>query len=198
MMKAIDIDALLNLHPYSMWQPKSKLDLFLDFPDLRTVPALKLDSPKKLLFVWYYACRCSRAKELNEKRERITYAVKMAWGKRPPKDILEAYLEERWGKAVEEAISAMRTYEPEPRMIMKLMAGEQIIRIKQMMEDRTDEPKTWDEKLAYVKFTKAAFEQLRDLQPLTEPAALGITIKTGEQTHDEGMAMSEVDNHIGT
>ena len=99
---------------------------------------------------------------------------------------------------MEEAIMAMRAYEPEPRMVMKLMAGEQIARVKQMMEDRTEEPKTWEEKLEYVKFTKAGFDLLRDLQPLTEPSALGITIKNVEQIEDEGMAMSEVDNHTGT
>lgn len=195
-MEAINIDELLS-RKYSLFHPRSKMDLMMDYPELRNIPALKLDNPKKLLFVWAYACRCSRARELTDKRDRIRYAMHFAWGKNPPKDIRETYPEERWGQRVQEAIEAMNAFEPAPRMLMKVMAGAQMERVKKMMEERKDEPKTWDEKLDYVKFVKSGFDLLRDLQPLTEVSALGVVLKEAGMEQEEGYAMAEVDKYLG-
>ena len=190
------IDNLIASGRFSLWHPSSKGDLFLDYPALRTVQEFKdLNNPKKLLFVWFFACKTSRARELHDEQYRIKYALRAAWGEYPPKDVHDTYMKKQWGSAMDAAIAKMRSYEPEPRMRMKFIADQQIRKVQEMLETTSDkEMATWKEKDDYFSAVKSGAALIQQLQPLTEFSALGIVEKTEEQEEEEGEVMEWLHN----
>jgi hypothetical protein len=193
---SITIDELIRKGSYAVFHPLSKLDLRFDHPELKDSKAMKLDNPRKSVFVWHYANKCSRARELHDDRQRIAYAMRMAWGTKVPPEIKETYPERRWGQAVQEAIDQMRRYEPEPRMIMKLLAVREMEKVQKMLEENAEIPKTGSELEKYMKARQESFKLLDYLRPMTELLALGVTEITEEQEEEEGQAMQDIDEII--
>lgn len=193
------IDLLIATGKYSLWHPTSKGDLLLDYPDLRdVVEFVSVNNPRKMLFIWFYACRTSRARELTDDAQRIKYAVLAAWGNDPPRDILDEFTKKKWGPVVQAAIDKMRSYEPEPRMKMKLIASQNMDRVKNILESTDSEALTsWREKGDYFSAVKQSIALIQELQPLTEFAALGVVEKTREQEEEEGSIMERLHNMDG-
>lgn len=196
MAEDTSIDALIATGRYSLWHPTSKGDLLLDYPDLRDVKEfMDVGNPSKMLFVWFYACKTSRARELHDDTLRIKYALRAAWGPKPPKDIQEAFVNKKWGAVMQKAIDQMRTYEPEPRMKMKLICSQNLERVKQMLESNKDnKPSDWKETENYFSAIKQGVLLIQQLQPHTEFAALGVVEKTREQEEEEGAIMEWLHN----
>lgn len=191
------VDELIAVGRFSQWHPMSKGDLLVEYPELQEYPALKLDNPKKLLFTWFYAHRCSRGMELHDDKDRIRYALHSAWGARPPKEISELYIDKRWGHAVQAAIDTMRGMNPGGRMAQKLIASQQIEKVKRLLDAEVDTLKTWEERLEFIKVAKAGTELIAQLLPLTEEKALGIVEKKEEDAAPEvseiGSLLEEMD-----
>lgn len=185
------VDELIATGRLSQWHPMSKGDLLVEYPELQDNPALKLDNPKKLLFAWFYGHRCSRGMELHDDKDRIRYALLAAWGPRPPKEIAELYVEKRWGQAVQAAIDTMRGMNPGGRMAQKLIASQQIEKVKRILDANIDTLGTWEERLEFIKVAKAGTELIAQLLPLTEEKALGVVEKKEE---DAAPDVSEIGN----
>ena len=182
------IDALIASGKYSLYHPTSKGDLLLDYPELRKVKSfMDVSDAKKMLFVWFYANRCSRGvRELHDDKQRILYALRAAYGTRIPPEIQKSFLEHKWNKAVEAAIADMRALHPLPRMEAVLLAHKKMADVKKMLERPTSTTPNWEDDAKYFKSIKEGMDLMQNLQPLTEPAALGVVEKTDEQEEHEG------------
>ena len=192
------VDELIAEGRFSMWHLMSKGDMMIDYPEMRKYPAFTAIKGAKLLFVWFYACRCSRAMELPNKKDRIKYAMRATWGDKIPKDVQETFPEERWGNAMHTAIDTMRAFQPGPRMMLKLVASQQIEKVKRLLDADIGDLAEWSEKLEFIKASKAGTELIASLQPLTEHTVLGIVEKTEEQETEEesqiGQILSEIED----
>lgn len=186
------VDELLATGRYSQWHPMSKGDLLLDYPELAKHPAMQMSNPRKLLFAWFYAHRCSRARELHDDKERIAYALGAAWGPRPPKEIRDLYMAKRWGEEVQRAIDAMRGMNPGGRIMQKLIASQQVEKVKKILDAEVDTLLTWAEKLEYIRAAKAGTELIADLLPLTEATALGVVEKPTEDLEAENLPIADI------
>jgi hypothetical protein len=109
---------------YSIFKPKSKRGLFLDYPELRKVPAFTNLSPDEMLFVWYYACESSPFVDLTTERTRIEESLNISMlrgGKKMSKDQKDRLLEGEFSAKVTTAIDHMQKYRVGPRIRAKMM-----------------------------------------------------------------------------
>lgn len=191
------IDILLATGKFSLFHPTSKGDLLLEYKELRQMESfMALENPKKMLFVWFYACKCSRARELHDEADRIQYAIHAAWKGRAPKEVTQEYPNRKWGTKVQAAIDDMRAYEPEPRILLKLMAMQTVEDVKKLFEDDVNTLQDWDQKQKFIKARREGLELVRQLIPLLEERALGVVEKTVEQEEEEGAVMSMLHNEL--
>jgi hypothetical protein len=180
MDESMTIDEILISQQWAMFAPTTANDLLWDYPELQKVEPFKVLAiqPQKMLFVYFYGCKMSRAMDLIEDKERIRYALRMAWKDKVPQDIQRKYIDGKWGDDVQAAIDAMRAYEPEPRIVMKLMCLRMMGRLKRIMDKK--EPSELKEVKDYLSAMSSAMALMKDLQPFMEHNAFGITTKTNK------------------
>lgn len=160
---------------YSLFHPGNKANLLSDFPELRKIASfMELDSPKKLLFVWYYACKASPAREILDESERIRYALRKAWGDRVPKEIEEPYTRKGWGTEVGSAIADMAAYEPELRIRLKAVCKQHIEILENLITQRPKDGE-YDKMQDYLKMVQVSLATVQQFMPLAEGKALGVT-----------------------
>lgn len=156
-----EIDALLQENAYSMFMPNDRNDLLTDYPELQKVPSLRAIKPKEVLFVWYYACKASPGvRKLHTEKERIEFAVRAAW-ETPTKEMLEKYGNKKWGQAIDQAISDMRRYELQPRIINKLLCERIQRNIQDVIDTDMSMAVAWGDK----KDALAAMDKAMDMLP---------------------------------
>lgn len=189
MVLVSEIEYLMMLRRYSTFWPKSKNDLLMDYPELRKVKSFAdIDNPRKMLFVYFYACRISPiVRVFQEDSKRIEAAMKEAWGKRIPKEIKDAYMQRDFGDEIANAIEDMRAYIPEGRVRMKLLFMRALERVQELMDGDTSKLKDWDDIGKYFKAMENGTELLKKLLPLAEERALGVT--EAEDEEDDGEYM---------
>jgi hypothetical protein len=185
----VTIDYLLATGRYSMFNPTSKGDLTLDYPELRKIPSFDALRPKHMLFVWHYACRASRASELHDDKDRMRYAVMRVWGRTPPKEIAETFMVGKWKKEIDDAIHDIRGFEVWPRLMMKLMCTQLVERVKRMLDAPVGELQGWDQKLEYFKAGKEGVALLQSIMPYTEHGVFGLSEVSDDQEEEEGRVM---------
>lgn len=156
---------------YSLFMPTDKGDLMLDYPELRSVPSFKplQSKPKDMLFVWYYACKASPGIDLHGV-DRITFAVKAAFGERVAKDLLTRYQNKQWSSEVDAAIADMRRYEPSVRIQNKIHATRLLRNLNfiSSIDFELDPPVGWDDKRKAIAAIKEAAELIPVIQKLVE------------------------------
>ena len=193
----MNLEEIIDSKPWAMFTPGTKADLLTEYPELRSVEAfMQLSgSPKKMLFVYYYGSKMSRGRELVSDEDRITFAIRMAWGAKPPKEIMETYPVRKWGKDVSAAIHAMAGYEPEPRIAMKLTCMKLIGRVKALL-DIPPPPDASDYNMVskYFSMLKDGMALMDTLTPMTEHAAFGVTEKRESTLREEEGAIMEILN----
>lgn len=186
-----DFDELIAKGRFQLFYPTSKGDILVDYPELRKVPSFMALTPQQMIFVWWYAARWSPARELQEDKDRIAYAMRKAWPM-TPSDILKHYPEREWGAKVDAAIRDMMSYEPLPRVMMKVTCQRIIGKIKRVTE--IDEPKFQDFKdkteffratEAYLRAMKTGIDMLDSLLPYTEKGAFGV-VEVYDNEPEEG------------
>lgn len=193
-----EVQALLLESKCSMFHPSSRMDLLLDWPELREVQsfmALK-GRPKEMLFVWFLASKTSYAKKLVDKRKRIQFALDAAYEGKIDKKTKEAYLNEQWTDEIGMAIADMGRFEPSVRAKNKVHA-ERLLRNVEWIA-RTDfsegnAPVDWDEKQRALKAIREAAELIPVIQKLAE-GDFGIVIKDDEFQEAPGVAWARAKN----
>lgn len=186
------IDHLLATRQYSMFHPTSKGDLLIDYPELKQVPSFMalIGNPKKMMFVWYYACKASDARLLTDDSDRIQFAIRSAWHDKAPKEVTDGYPQHKWGMPMQKAIDDMRVFEPGPRIRLKLMCAQAIGELQELLDKGAGSLTDWDERKNFVQTTKMSLELISDLLPRIEERALGIAERTNEQVAEAGAVMS--------
>lgn len=182
-------EELIASGQFSWCHPTSKGDLLLDYPMLREQQVfMDLDSPRKLLFVWFYACKASRARELPDDKERIRYALMCAWGTKWPKEV-NTFIDGRWGKEVQDAIAVMRDIEPGPYIMRRVMCARDIDRVRRMLAEEPMENLPPDEKLKFFKAVQGGYELLDQLLAKVQEGSSGVVKKTEEMVRVPGQIM---------
>lgn len=183
---------LMATRRYSMWWPKGKSDLLLDYPQLRKVKAfLALENNMDMLFVWFYACRISPIVEhIKDDKKRIELAIKEVWGKNPPKHVREKYPNRQWSEDVAKAIASMRSFLPDARIRMRLIFSSNLDRIQKMLEEDSEPVITWKQKREFFEAVKAGNELLHDLLPMVEEGAMGVVEVEGDEEYADGEVMA--------
>lgn len=190
------LDILLATSHVNMFWPKNREDLLITHPELRKYKELQNVSgnPRQLLFVYFFACKWSPGQVLQSEADRITLALKAAWGRHIPKEIDEPYRNKQWGAQMQLAINVMRSFEPDVRTRMRLIFRRSVENVTRLMEENADTVKTWDEKLKYFKTLEAGMDILHKNQRYIEEGSFGITEATDDQfdSFEEGEVMEEL------
>lgn len=188
------LDELLAQPHWMMFLPSTARDAMSQFPELNKEEAFQrlIGKPKQFLFVLHYANRMSRAMTLHDDRDRIKYALGLAYGKNVPKDIEKDYLNHKWGQDISAAINVMRNYDPMPRMLLKMTTIKVMQRVKRILDMPPPKGDDWEENDRFFRATKTGMALLEELRPLTEPGAYGIVAQTSEQLRAEGAMMERL------
>lgn len=190
------LEILLATSQYNMFWPKNREDLLITHPELRKYKELIAisDNSRRLLFVYFFACKWSPAQVLQSEAERLDLALRAAWGRHIPKEIDEPYRNKQWGAQMQLAINVMRSFEPDVRTRMRLIFRRSVENVTKLLEQDADSVKTWDEKLKYFKALEAGMDILHKNQRYIEEGAFGITEVTDEQfdSFEEGEVMEDL------
>lgn len=189
------VEELIAERQWTMFYPMSKAEIFLDYPELARLPEFMAlaGKPAQLRFVWFFACKASRARELHNESDRIRYAVLAAWDLEPPKDVMAKYLLKKWPPAVSAAIEVMRGYELEPRIIRMLSAQKMLRTIASIVNRPAPDARAkWSEVGDYLDALKKAEALNAELAKFMEPNAFGVTVKKKEQEEQEGAIMERL------
>lgn len=194
MTEETTLEQLLSQPHWMMFLPSTARDAMSEFPELNKAEPFQrlIGKPQRFMFVLYYANRMSRAQELVDDRDRIRFALHMAYKGEVPADIERAYLNHKWGEDVTAAINAMRNYDPVPRMIMKATALMMMRRVKRILDMPPPAGADWEDNGKYFKALKEGMALVDELQPLTEPNAYGIVRQSSEQLREEGAMMERL------
>ena len=177
---------------YSLFWPKSKNDLLSDYPDLRKVKAFSDLNPRQMLFVWFYACRISPVVEtIQDDDDRIKECIREAWGKNPPREVVDKYSMRQWGQEVTRAITAMRAYVPDARIRMKLLTMEAIKKVQALLDAPVDELVTWPQKKDYFEALGSGMARIKEMIPIVEENGLGV-IDQDQIEYGDGEVMAEI------
>lgn len=191
------VDFLMATRLYNMFWPKNREDLLITYPELRKFKELQAvsDNTRKLLFVYFFACKWSPAQFLQSEAERIELSLRAAWGNQIPKEIDAPYRNKAWGPVMQAAITRMRAFEPEVHVRMKLIFKRSMERVTRLLEaDDSNTPKSWKEKREFFDALKVGLSILHDHQKYIEEGAFGVTDVTDDQFDDfgEGEVMEEL------
>ena len=169
---------------YSLFQPSNKGNLLSDFPELRKVQSfMDIDNPRKMLFVWYYACKVSPARDILDDTDRIKFAMAKAWDGRVPKEIEGPYLKRAWGDEIAQAIADMSAYEPELRIRLKITCAQHIEILEGLISQKPKDGE-WGNMLEYLKVVQQSLATVKEFMPLAEGKALGVTAVTDAEQDD--------------
>jgi hypothetical protein len=188
------IDELMATQRYQLWNPNSKGDLLIEHPELRKVASFMSLTPRKMLFVWWYACKWSPAMKLVDDKDRIGYSLFRAYGKRVPKDIDETFHKHTWGEEVSQAIADMSGFEPGPRVMMKLMCQDIMDKVKSILSEPAPSNGDWSEAKEYFQALKLGQDLLNGLLPYIEKNAFGITVSDKTEEEEEGEVIEWLHN----
>lgn len=185
---------LMMKRRYSLFWPKGRADLLLDYPDLRRVQAfMKLDEPRKMLFVWFYACRISPIVEnIPDDAGRIRESIKEAWRGKASPELIEKYTKKGWGPEVGAAIIAMRAYMADARIRLRLLLESNISRVQTLLEGDVKGLVTWRQRREFFEAVTAGTDLIGKMLPMVEEDALGVVDITDEKVWGEGKAMEVV------
>lgn len=142
---------------YSMFYPKTKSGLLIDYPKLKDNEALRKLGRFDLLFVWYYACKASPFQYEEDKKEKTELSLVQAFGEKKAETMRYAYIPGNFPEKIRLAITEMSKFEIGPRIRAKLMI-ENIMTNYEILVDV--DPKTeftnkdgdvdWTKKKAYI------------------------------------------------
>lgn len=191
------VEDIIAERQWTMFYPMSKAEIFLDYPELAKLPEFMAlaGKPKQLRFVWFYACKASRARELHDDSDRIRYALLAAWDLEVPKEIETKYMARKWPDNVSKAIEVMRGYEMEPRLV-RMISAQKMLRTVTTIVNRKPpaEGAKWSEVGDYLDALKKAQALSDSLAQFTEPYAFGVSPKKKEQVLEEGTIMERLHN----
>ena len=111
----------VDIRRLSMFYPKTRKGLSVDYPELSKVAAFKNLNKHQLLFVWYYACKASpfyREEDYSVKAEQSlieSHGVKAAEG------LMGKFKSGSFPEVIRVAIAEMSKFEVGPRIQAKLM-----------------------------------------------------------------------------
>lgn len=184
------VDEMIATKRFQMFNPTSKGDLRMDYPELWKIESFAALNPKKMLFVWWYAARWSPTMNITDEKDRIAYSLYRAYGSKLPKDIEEPYLKKNWGDEIAKAIADMRGFEPMPRVIMKLTCMDLMDKVKRLLGQAAPEEGEngieWSDVKEYFQAVKLGMEVQNNLLPFTEHSAFGITQVESTEEEEEG------------
>ena len=188
-----EIQSLIIKSRCSMFHPTSRMDLLLDWPELRQVPAFMAlkGRPKDMLFVYFFASKTSYARQLVDRRKRIQFAIDAAYEGKLDKKTKEAWLNEKWPDDIRAAIADMSLFEPTVRIKNKVYA-ERLLRNVEFIA-RTDfsepgqAPIDWQEKQQALKAIREAAEMIPVIQKLAE-GDFGIVVNDEDFKEPPGAA----------
>jgi len=185
------IEERLDIDRFSLYHPMTAVDLLMDYPELRKVgPFMRLrdKNPRKLVFVWWYACKASPAMMIVDDAQRIKYAMLKTWGERVPADVEKELVNRQWGADVSEAIASIRAYEPHMRVRMRLLAEIKFHEAQKLMEAPASAIEA-GEKMEHFKMVAEGMKLIRDLLPMMEIGAHGV-VEVEKSKADQETAMA--------
>lgn len=187
------VEDLSRYNRYALFQPRNKRNMLSDYPELKNLKEFTdLENPKKMVFVWYYACKVSPARDLHDDKERIRYAVSRAWNNRPPAGLLDEYLAHRWGVDVDDAIARMASYEPELRIRLKLACARHLQDFEKLVTEKPENT-NFANMPDYIKIVKSSLELIQQMIPIAEGKAIGVT-DIGEDDMDDSTIFEIIAN----
>lgn len=174
----------------SLFAPKSKRGLLIDYPELKKHEDLKkLRDPKDLLFVWYFASKSSPFYDIEKPEERAKQCIKHVYGEDIAHHKAENFISGNFDDKIGTAIALMASFNPGPRirakkMVEKILSNyEKLIDIDASNDEEflgKDEKVDWSKKKAYVDTCATVSASLPRLISQTE-AGFGIADESGDQ-----------------
>ena len=155
---------------YSMFYPKSKHGLLLDYPELAKNETFKNLGKEDLLFVWYMACKSSPFSKEENPRILREKSMNESYSHNALNRVREKYLAGDFPEKIRYAIQEMRKFEVGPRVRAKKMVEtilgnyEKLIDIDTKTEFITDKGDVdWSKKKAYIDACKTVSSNLPTL-----------------------------------
>lgn len=141
----------------SMFYPKTKKGLLIDYPELKKIEAFVGMNKNELLFSWYYGCKSSPFDYEEDSKVKAEKSFIEAFGSKQKEGLESSYIAGNFPEKVRVAITEMQKFEIGPRvrskiMIEKIMTNyEQLVDIdvKTEFKDKDDE-EDWSKKKAYI------------------------------------------------
>lgn len=106
---------------YSMFYPKSKNSLLMDYPELAKIETFKNLNPGDILFVWYMGCKSSPFANEDNERVKIEKSLVESYSDSMASKFREKYIAGNFPEKVRLAIHEMRKFEVGPRVRAKKM-----------------------------------------------------------------------------
>jgi len=108
---------------YSIFKPKSKKGIFVDYPDLRKIQSFSGLKDYEMLFVWYYACESSPLYSIENEAIRVRKSLEHSYlvGNKISKDDTERMVSGDFTPKITAAVADMQKYRVGPRIRAKMV-----------------------------------------------------------------------------
>lgn len=114
-------DAAIDLKQLSMFYPKTKKGLLLDYPEIEKMEVFRIISKLELLFVWYFACKSSPFYKEEDRRIRAEKSLIEAFGLNKAEQLKSVYMAGNFSEKIRNAVKEMEAFEIGPRIKAKIM-----------------------------------------------------------------------------
>ena len=143
---------------YSVFKPKSKRGIFIDYPELRHFEAFKTLENNPMLFVWYFACESSPYAKIIDERKRVELAVKKADYKRGTKVIADHEIEKMkagtFSTKMTVAIEEMKRFKVGVRIQALMMVQKGFDNLSRIIDVDINDKKIFENEEGEVDFSK--------------------------------------------
>jgi hypothetical protein len=188
-----------QLSEFSIFAPKSKRALYIDYPELKSYPQFKDLRVHEMLFVWYYACEASPFFHLNDDFIRskkaadkscMTSGGKLSISGPEYKSLIDC----RFPAKIERAITVMQKFKVGPRIRAKMMFEKTLENIEKILNVdasdtsqflNKDDEVDWSKKKAFVDTITSATANIPKLVSQLEDN-FAVTGKYDSDETDEG------------
>ena len=178
----------LDIQKLSMFYPKTKKGLIVDYPELSNYEVFKSLSKYELLFVWYFACKSSPFIREEDPKIRAERSILESFGQNAKADIRSRYMSSNFPEKIRVAVAEMQKFEIGPRIRAKMMVEKIMtnyselvdIDVKTEFKDK-DQEEDWTKKKAYIDSCAKISSALPTLIVQSE-GTFGITQKDDGET----------------
>ena len=114
-------DELKNLKALSMFYPKTRNGLILDYPELEKIEVFRKLNKHDLLFVWYFACESSPFYKEEDLKVKTENALIEAYGINAADSLRSKFLAGNFSDKIRDGIAEMQKFKIGPRVKAKIM-----------------------------------------------------------------------------